>query len=147
MWKPRQLPDNFADSVQAIFSSIEPSAKPAFDGADLTSLYSLISLAVEFRIYLETASKREPERNDVIFVCESILSGVESFMHVNNSYRVLVGAMNSSFGWDVTPLNVLERKFGILYGEFLLEGSFEKRCRLLLDLFKLQLVFAAMLLD
>jgi RHS repeat-associated protein len=147
MWKPRQLPDNFPDTVRTIFTPTAESAKPAFDDDDLNSLHSLISLAVEFRIYLETASRRNPERDDVIYACESILSRVESFMNLNNAYRVIIGSTKSELGRDVMPLNMLTSKFLVLYDEFLTENIFEKKCRLLLDLFKLQLVFAAISFD
>jgi hypothetical protein len=41
----------------------------------------------------------------------------------------------------------LKKQFLSWFHEFEIETSFEKKCRLLLDLFKLQIVFAGVLYD
>ena len=144
MWQPRQLPVDFRRTVESIFEPAAESAKPGFNEADLRSLHSLISLTVEFHIYLTATNILQPERNDVAYACESIFSGIESFVAVNNSYRILVGSITSELEWNLANLGSLKEQFISMYQEFLAESVFERKCRLLLDLFKLQIVFAGM---
>jgi hypothetical protein len=59
-------------------------------------------------------------------------------------YRLLPGARPTTLasGWKSTES--LKEEFVFKYREFSDEMDFEKRCRLLLDLFKLQIVFAGL---
>jgi hypothetical protein len=61
---------------------------------------------------------------------------------VNAAYRVLVGATSSKIEWNQVCLAPLDEKFVFMFREFNKEAIFERKCRLLLDLFKLQIVFA-----
>ena len=134
----------FPHNRRVDFEPTAESAKPGFNEADLSSLYTLINLTVEFQIYLQATNILERERNDVVYACESIFSGIESFVVVNNSYKILVGSMTGELEWNLTNLGSLKERFIPLYQEFLAESAFERKCRLLLDLFKLQIVFAGM---
>lgn len=147
MWKPRELPDDFKETVGSIFRSMEEPARPGFTDADLSRLYTVIRLTVDFRNFLETVDLTSPNKRDVTFACESISAGIETFMLVNSSYKVLVGSMSSEVKWELSSLSTFKEQFMSMYNEFLSEGTFEYRCRLLLDLFKLQIVFTGMLYD
>lgn len=147
MWRPRRLPADFVAVVNEIYEPAAESAKPGFDEGDLCCLRSVISLTVDFHIYLENVNLVAPDKNDVAYACESIFSGIESFVRLNNSYKILEGSLESSLKWNVTSAESLKGQFTAMYQEFLSEGTFEKQCRLLLDLFKLQIVFTGMLFE
>ena len=68
-------------------------------------------------------------------------------MIVTRAYKTLVGAMNSSFGGPAISPAISKGDFISKFNEFLVQENFEQRCRLLLDLFKLQIVFAAISYD
>ncbi len=68
-------------------------------------------------------------------------------MTLNSSYKILAGSLESSLKWNLTSVESLKRQFTTMYQEFLSERKFEKQCRLLLDLFKLQIVFTGMLFE
>ena len=70
-----------------------------------------------------------------------------SFVTLNNSYKILEGSLESSLKWNVTSVASLKGQFTAMYQEFVSERTFEKQCRLLLDLFKLQIVFTGMLFE
>ena len=55
--------------------------------------------------------------------------------------------MRSLLSWKRMSPAILKRQFRLTYREFLEQKSFEKQCRLLLDLFKLEIVLAAVIYD
>lgn len=147
MWKSKKVPADLKSTVEAIYLSMEEPAKPAFTNVDLEELRSVIRLTVEFHSFLESTDLVSPNKSDVIYICESIFSGIESFVAMNNSYRILVGSASTTLKWEFTSLLSLREAFMLVYKEFLAEGTFEYRCRLLLDLYKMQVVFAGMQFD
>jgi hypothetical protein len=152
--------------VKEIQASMAESAKPHVDESELSHLRCLIRLAVEFDDYLEhgsveiatgilngplakyvpdarSASADPSNKYDQRFVCESVRSGVDSFCSLNASYRVLEGASDSVVEWGMTSSKEsLNANFTAMFKEFVEEVNFGKKCRLVLDLFKLQIVFA-----
>jgi YD repeat-containing protein len=76
--------------------------------------------------------------------------GGESFRWVTVRYQGLIGANHIKSGWDsmssisATSFN---EKFFAMFEEFAAEPIFENKCRLLLDLFKLQIVFSGISYD
>jgi len=66
---------------------------------------------------------------------------------VTHAYKVLVNAKESKIEWGRLSIPLLEEQFAPMFAEFEQEANFENRCRLLLDLFKLQIVFAGMSYD
>ncbi len=147
-WEPRTLPAEFGETVRLIYEPTAESAKPAFDESHLGCLHAIIRLTVEFHHYLNSAIIIVPDGNAVTFACESIFSGIESFVILSDTYQVLVGSMKSSINWDdPISLGSLTERFKYMYKEFLSERTFERKCRLLLDLFELQIVFAGMSFD
>jgi hypothetical protein len=147
MWKPRVQPADFETIVASIYGSMEEAAKPAFTDSDLRCVHSIVRLTVDFYNYLETVDVTSPNKGDIRFACESILSGIDSFTVVNNSYRILVGSKSSALRLETALFHFLRERFISIYQEFLSEAVFENKCRLLLDLFKLQIVFVGMQYD
>ena len=95
-----------------------------------------------------SASADPFNKYDLDFVCQSIRSGVNSFCDLSVSYRALSGATDSIVGWGVaSSKESFKAHFVSMFCEFTEEVNFEKKCRLLLDLFKLQIIFAGVSCD
>jgi hypothetical protein len=84
---------------------------------------------------------------DLRYVIETVFSGVDSFCNVSAAYRMLAGARNSRIDWEGVPKSKFKEQFESLFHEFAGEPDFEKQCRLLLDLFKLEIAFAGFSYD
>jgi hypothetical protein len=159
------------DRVRAIQASMTEEAKSCFDEEELGDLRCVIRLTVEFQDYLEHGSTEialrlqqgpmahlfnnlqiaaaDPfNKYDLQYACDSVRSGVDSFCRLNQAYRVLIGATGTRFQWNtLVSADSFKRRFISMFDEFIVEKNFESKCRLLLDLFKLQMVFAAVSYD
>ncbi len=155
------------ERVKEIQASMLQSAKSCFDESQLGDLRCLIRLTVEFHHYLEHGSTEivhslqqgpmahlfkdlqeagtDPfNKYDLQYACDSIRSGVNSFCVLNQTYRTSAGATGSKVEWGViSSRESFKMQFASMFNEFIREADFEKKCRLLLDLFKLQMAFAA----
>ncbi len=153
------MKDESSDLIKKIQTSMVESAKTTFEDPELDCLRGLIRLTVEFYVYLHHGNSglRDPvehyqhradgggqssDLDELKYRIGSIFSGIESFCRVNAAYSVLVGATSSKVEWDVTSMASLNNKFVSMFDDFNREENFEYKCRLLLDLFKLQIVFA-----
>ena|SRR5215472_8279491 len=125
--------------VEAIQVSMVDAAKGCFSESQLDSLRVVIRLTVEFHYYVQRSC-------DHVFcleyVSESIFSGIDSFMSVVQAYGCLVGTTGSEIDWDEVSATSLKQQFVRIFDQYTRETVFERKCRLLLDLFKLQMVFA-----
>ena len=124
--------------VEAIQSSMLKHFSGCFSDKELDSLRVVIRLTIEFNHYLQLSCAH---RFCLEYECESIRSGVDFFCTLTRAYRVLVGATESRIEWDSVAPSFRE-KFASVFSEFDGEMNFESKCRLLLDLFKLQIIFA-----
>jgi hypothetical protein len=125
--------------VEAIQVSMVDSATGCFLESELDHLRVVIRLSVEFHYYVQRSCAHV---FCLEYVSESIFSGIDSFMFVFGGYQVLVGATGSEIDWDEVSATSLKQQFARMFDEFARETVFERKCRLLLDLFKLQIVFA-----
>ena len=157
--------------VKELQALIVESAKAHFDDSELGHLRAVIRLTVEFQDYLEHGSVEiargiqqqsylgltsgefreevgsactDPlNKYDLGYVCGSILSGIDSFRRLSTTYRRLFGTADSSIIWGmVSSRETFKAEFVLMFNKFAKEANFENKCRLLLDLFKLQIVFA-----
>jgi hypothetical protein len=164
------MSDIFA-RVTEIQASMVESEGLHFDESELVDLRCLIRLAVEFNDYLaygsvefarsilegphakyvtdvQSAGTDPFNKYDLKFVCDSIRSGVNSFCTLNASYKILDGATDSKVEWSMISSKMsFGATFVSMFNQFIEEVNFEKRCRILLDLFKLQIVFAGISYD
>jgi hypothetical protein len=102
----------------------------------------------EFRKDVQNAGSDSFNKYDLGYACESILSGVDSFWDLSTTYRRLVGATDSRVEWDmISSRESFKTRFVSMFNRFAEEVNFENKCRLLLDLFKLQIVFAGISFD
>lgn len=145
------MEDNKIQRVQAIQLSMEESARPGFDDKDIQNLGILIRVTVEFRDYLTSAPPwpqfSDDSFHDMTYMIDKILFNIDSFRIVLHAYGVLVGSTRSGIDWSVVGVQSLKDRFLSLYPEFVAETKFENKCRLLLDLFKLQIVFTGAFYD
>ena len=130
------------EQALAIQTSMVESARSLFLESELDDLRCLIRLTVEFFHNLQAEDSLT--KDDLRYVCDSIFSGVASFGLVSAAYRVLPGSQHCTLAWDGKSIDSLKAAFLNKYREFFDETDFERRCRLLLDLFKLQIVFAGL---
>jgi hypothetical protein len=141
---PKALPRDFATTVEFIYEPMADASKPAFGESDLSHLHAVVRLTMEFHQFLLPSSLEVPGKDDIRRICDSTIAGIESFVLVHQLYAILVGSIESSLEWDLTSLEQFTQRFNSVYEEFLAERIFERKCRLLLDLFKLQIVFTGM---
>jgi len=105
----------------------------------------LIGLAVEFADDLRNPDTIALSRDELEYSCQSIFSGISSLSAVFFAYDILARTSPSSVAPVVKSIESLKGDFGSLYHDFIGARNFERRCRLLLDMFKLQIVFAGLL--
>jgi hypothetical protein len=160
------MDDDLIIRVKEIQSSMVESAKSCFSEPELGHLRCLIRLAVEFHDYLEhgsadvatrlldgplakyvadaqSASADPFNKYDLEYTCGSIRSGVPSFCLLSDRYRVMAGATGSRVEWGmISSRELFKKHFISMFNNFIEEVNFVSKYRLLLDLFKLQIVFA-----
>jgi hypothetical protein len=129
------------NELSAIQASMVDAVNSLFNPSELDALRVVVRLTVEFRQSLEANKITN-------YVSESVFSGIDSFTSLVHAYGVIAGAeAHSHLKWKAVSVSSLRREFQSLYSRFIAEETFEKRCRLLLDLFKLQIALAAMAYD
>ena len=129
-----------AKEVRAVQASMLGTAGSNFSEPRLDDLRGLIRLTVQFFHHLQG----DAVEDDLRYLCDSVFSGVDSFVSVSNVYRMLPGARETTLSRDPKSIDSLKDEFVSKYPEFHDGTDFEKRCRILLDLFILQIVFAAL---
>ena len=166
---PESMDDERRKRVQAIQTSMLESecVRSVFEDPQRDHLRGLIRLTVEFYYYLEVGypdwrpklktlveshglgGNIEIELDDLErgYAIASIFSGIDSFVSISGLYCVLVGAKKSKLQWGNFSAHSFEDQFVAMFHDFEAEDDFIKKCRLLLDLFKLQIVFAGMYYD
>jgi hypothetical protein len=137
--------------ARPLLQAMEDAARPGFDDEDVANLRTLVYHTVTFYDYV-SAHPSWPEVPDdsfpdITYVTESILIHVDSFRRTVYSYGVLVGATGTTIDWDAINIGSIKDEFLFVYHAFEKETRFEIKCRLLLDLVKLQLVFAGAYFD
>lgn len=117
------------------------AAQGCLSKAEMDHLRAIVRLTVEFSYYLKAACTHV---SCITYVSESIFSGIESYCSLTRAYSVLVGATESKIEWSAVSSTSISGQFISTFDAFDREGSFERKCRLLLDLFKIQIIWAAM---
>jgi hypothetical protein len=120
------------------------AAKECLSQTELDHLRSVIRLTVEFWYYLQAPCSHV---SCATYLSESIFSGTESYCALTRAYKVLVAATDSKIEWSAVSSLSLSGHFTSTFEIFDRESRFEIKCRLLLDLFKIQIVWAAISYD
>jgi hypothetical protein len=132
--------------VDAIQASMLEGASHFLD-SQLDALRCVVRLTVEFFHRLQRVDIDSIDDESLQYWGGSVFSGVDSFTSLCQAYRTTAGETGSKLPQRVTSRAALKEEFTAMYREFAGETNFEKRCRLLLDLFKLQIIFAGMTYD
>ena len=132
------------EQVRAIQASMVESSGGILLESELDDMRCIIRLTVEFFHYLQGEDVVPFVENKLRYLCDSVFSGVDSFGLVSAAYRTLPDARATTLASGAKSTDSLKEEFAFKYREFSEEMDFEKRCRLLLDLFKLQIVFAGL---
>jgi len=138
------MEDDEIQRIHTLQQSMEEFGRVWFLESDIQHLRDLVRLTVEFYDYLTSTPPRpqfpDDPFHDLTYKAEAILINVESFCAVTRAYGVLVGATSSTIDWNKTNIGILRERFTSLYTLFVAQKDFETKCRLLLDLVKLQIV-------
>jgi hypothetical protein len=137
--------------IKTLQEAMEESARPAFDDGDIENLRILIRLSVDFYYYLNSIPPwprfaDDPVHN-TMYKIDSSFFNIDSFRRVMSAYGILVGATTTTVDWETVHVGSLKPQFLSVYEAFIAAGEFEAKCRLLLDLVKLQIVFAGAFCD
>jgi hypothetical protein len=130
-----------------IQDSMLGQAPSYFETEEVEYLRALIRITGDFYDYLQLVNLTSPDQSDLEYIIGSVISGMDSFRNVNGAYRILKGATSSQIKWGPLSLAALKDQFLTMFDEFASESEFTQRCRRLLDLFKIQLVFAGAFFD
>ncbi len=91
---------------------------------------------------LKAAGEDPFNRYDIEYACETSISGVDCFRALHPDTNAISTEVRSRIDWGcVTSLESFKSQFFVLFDEFVAEREYEKKFRLLLDLFKLQMIF------
>ena len=134
--------NSIVEQARAIQESMTEPGKSDFLESELEDLRFLIRRTVEFSHFFRRLDVESLTQAEVGYADESIFSAVNSFCNVSAAYRTMTG--QSTPAWSEMSIASLKKEFFLKYQEFVVETSFEKRCRLLLELFKLQIVYAGL---
>ena len=121
-------------------------AETAFSENELRHLACVIRLTVEFRRFLRGEAS-DAVHGDSRYVAESVFSGVDSFCALSSACRSIGIALPGRARFGDASVRALSDEFSALYEELFLATDFALRCRLLLDLFRLQIVAAGILYE
>jgi len=127
--------------VQETQRAMAAGARPAFVASDIEHLNGVVRLTIEFAFFLEEFSSGDRASLDVGYECLSIISGIDSFLSVFGTYNMLRDTEEISVHWFENPAE-FQKSFRTKYAAFLDADRFEPKCRYLLELFKMQIVFA-----
>jgi hypothetical protein len=106
------------------------------------------ALPMEFREEVQGAVTDPFNRFDLSYNCESILWAIDSFVKAGTAYRKLNTAPGTKIVWGaITSRDSFKGVYLPVFDRFLRELDFETRYRLLLDLYRLQIIFAAISYD
>ncbi len=159
------MKDDLKERIQTIQASMVESARPGFSESQLDHLRVLIRLTMEFYDFLQYGNpglREITERHqrgagghipidtheqELTYTSESIFWAIDSFCSVSAVYGVLTGSLKSGIEWDKIRRSSLKELFVSMFHDFEIEADFVKKCRLLLDLFKIQIVFAGVSYD
>jgi hypothetical protein len=133
--------------ILTIRDSMTVSAKGCFTESAIGDLRSLIKVTSEFFQELQQFQNVGALNENMRYAIHSVFSEIDAFCIVSATYRVLIGAEKSSLRWPEISVVSFTDQFSLLFNTFLDETNFENQCRILLDLFKLQIVFAGMLYE
>jgi hypothetical protein len=139
----RSKSSELAERVHDIQVPMLQEAESVLRPEGVQGLRCLIRLAVEFESLL-IADPMALDEESLAYECDSIFAGVDSFVATRNEVEVECGRQTPHAAQQfLASFSDVKSDFQAKYLRFLAETDFGTRCRLVLDLFRVQLVFAA----
>lgn len=120
---------------------------PLSDEKDISRSGVRIRLTVEFHDFLTSRGSSGEPRRDANSQIEALLWNLDLFTSMMHLYGIFVGSTATTIDWNDIRIASLRERFVSIYDLFLAETNFERKFRLLLDLVKLQIVFAGAVYD
>ena len=146
--------DKLAERYYAVQVPILRKAESYLIADDIQNLRAIVRLAVEFDDYLRREDTEALDADELEYVAGSVFAGIGCFAGVSHGYKVLAGATHSAIDSSLLPaltsLGALKEKYLAMYAAFEaldVETQFEDKVCLILDLFKLQLLFVSVLFN
>lgn len=136
------MANDLSERIRLLQLSMARSAESCFSEPEIEHLRCLIRLTLEFEHYLQHFDLHQRDPDDLEYLADSVFAGICSFCSVTRAYRVLVGSLRSTIQRETFSVPALREQFVTMFHEFTAEENLERKCRLLLDLFKIQIVFA-----
>src|SRR5678809_259530 len=123
---------------------MEETARLRFDDKDIQEIRILVRLTVEFHDFLTStppwpAFPDDPFHN-MTYTVDRVLFNIDSFRAVVHSYGILIGSTHSTIDWNPINIRSVKDAFVSVYQAFVAQTDFNNKCRLLLDLVKLDCV-------
>jgi hypothetical protein len=134
------LTDEAIKHVRRTQAFMVESAGSCFDEKDQENLRIVVRLTVEFYYFVQQNCTHQFCAE---YVSESIMCGFEWYSGLAHTYRILEDTIENTIDWSRISIPSLKEDFISMFRDFDKEIYFERKCRLLLDLFKLQMIFAA----
>jgi hypothetical protein len=139
------MTEELLQKMHLIQNDMAADAQTCFLDSDVENLRVVIRLTFEFGVFLGSSDLEKKDRSKIDYRIGSIFSGIDCFCSLSYAYRMLANKTDSEIGFDDISLSDLPALFSKTFDSFIAEASFEKKCRLLLDMFKLQIVYAGAL--
>ena len=121
-------------------------AKSGYCEEDIEDLCVVTRVAVEVYAWLKdfNINSLEQNKDEVEYNCETVLWSINTFIKVCGDYSVLIGTIPSQIDWGVISVASLKKLIIATYERFDAENVFLKKCRILLDLYRMELVLAGL---
>lgn len=130
--------------VTKIYEFMADSKESSFLESENAAVFELIKVTVEFWHYLLSANIDSPDDDALRYACESTFAAVDEFCLISSAYRMQPGARRSSRLVEIPSSLTVKNLYISTYRQLSLETTFEGKCRLLLELFKMQMIFAGL---
>jgi len=131
------------EQIRAIQTSMSKEVETCFTDEDVAALNAVIRICLEVSDDLTRQCANLHSGQDFRYTLETVISGLEFFTCVANAYNVLVDARSSELDWSAIRYVDLKNTILAARDRFVSESDFLKKCRDLLDLYKLQLALVA----
>jgi hypothetical protein len=136
------------ERVALVQIPILDAARAVFTDYEVQHLRAVIRLAVEFDDFLRVTDLEAIGSYELDYLSGSVFGGVPSLVAVADAYRTSAAVRaGSELDWnnftDLRSPQEFRDHYFAKFERFSAERSFDGKCLLLLDLFKLQLFFVA----
>jgi hypothetical protein len=131
------------EQIRAIQTSMSKQAGDGFDEKDVEALNVIIRICLEVSDDLVHQRASATPTHSLRYTLETVISGLDFYIVLAISYSCLVDARSSELDWSTIGFLDLEETILSTRARFVSEDDFLKKCRCLLDLYKLQLALVA----